>query len=151
MVKEKIRQFGSEDFRRTVSQLSFVNARKFKGEWRWDIELKKIDDAEVQKKLAGFPEDDVQHWKNLLRQQLLSAYKKNLLPTRLRFRQNLQQTHLMPSSRRLPASSMTILQSIRSSATSSTGIRVKMDHFCSPCLIIMTRIERYNCTCHSAH
>ena len=145
MVKEKILQFGSEDFRRTVSQLSFVNARKFKGEWRWDIELKKIDDAEVQKKLAGFPEDDVQHWKNLLKKL------KNLLPTRLRFRQNLQQTHLMPSSRRLPASSMTILQSIRSSATSSTGIRVKMDHFCSPCLIIMTRIERYNYTCHSAH
>ena len=70
MVKEKIRQFGSEDFRCTVSQLSFVNARKFKGEWRWDIELEKIDDAEVQKKLAGFPEDDVQHWKNLLKKLL---------------------------------------------------------------------------------
>lgn len=70
MVKEKIRQFGSEDFRRTVSQLSFVNARKFNGEWRWDIKLEKIDDAEVQKKLAGFPEDDVQHWKNLLKKLL---------------------------------------------------------------------------------
>lgn len=70
MVKEKIRQFGSEDFRCTVSQLSFVKARNFKGEWRWDIDLEKIDDAEVQKKLAGFPEDDVQHWKNLLKKLL---------------------------------------------------------------------------------
>lgn len=70
MVKEKVRQFGSEDFRRAVSHLSFVKARNFKGEWRWDIDLEKIDDAEVQKKLAGFPEDDVQHWKNLLKKLL---------------------------------------------------------------------------------
>lgn len=70
MVKEKVRQFGSEDFRRAVSHLSFVKARNFKGEWRWDINLEKIDDAEVQKKLAGFPEDDVQHWKNLLKKLL---------------------------------------------------------------------------------
>lgn len=70
MVKEKIQQFGSENFRRAVSHLSFVKARKFNGEWRWDIDLEKIDDAEVQKKLAGFPEDDVQHWKNLLKKLL---------------------------------------------------------------------------------
>lgn len=70
MVKEKIRQFGSEDFRRAVSHLSFVKARKFNGEWLWNIDLEKIDDAEVQKKLAGFPEDDVQHWKNLLKKLL---------------------------------------------------------------------------------
>ncbi|WP_432648218.1 exodeoxyribonuclease VII large subunit [Mitsuokella sp.] len=70
MVKEKIRQFGSEDFRRTVSQLSFVNARKFNGEWRWGIDLEKIDQAEIQNKLATFPEDDVQHWKNLLKKLL---------------------------------------------------------------------------------
>ena len=67
MVKENVRQFGLEDFRRAVSHLSFVKARNFKGEWRWDIDLEKIDDAEVQKKLAGFPEDDVMHWKNLLK------------------------------------------------------------------------------------
>ena len=66
MVKEKIRQFGSEDFRRTVSQLSFVKARKFDGEWRWNIDLDKIDHAEIQNKLATFPENDVQHLKNLL-------------------------------------------------------------------------------------
>ncbi len=70
MVKEKIQQFGSEDFRRAVSHLSFVKARKFNGEWLWNIDLEKIDDAEIQKKLAGFPEDDVQHWKNLLKKLL---------------------------------------------------------------------------------
>lgn len=70
MVKEKIRQFGSEDFRRTVSQLSFVNARKFNGEWRWNIDLEKIDQAEIQNKLATFPEDDVKHLKNLLNKLL---------------------------------------------------------------------------------
>jgi len=70
MVKEKIRQFGSEDFRRAVSHLSFVKARKFKEEWLWNIDLEKIDDAEVEKTLAGFPEDDVQHWKNLLKKLL---------------------------------------------------------------------------------
>lgn len=70
MVKEKIRQFGPEDFRRAVSHLSFVKARKFNGEWLWNIDLEKIDDAEIKKKLAGFPEDDVQHWKNLLKKLL---------------------------------------------------------------------------------
>lgn len=70
MVKEKIRQFGSEDFRRTVSQLSFVKARKFDGEWRWNIDLDKIDHAEIQNKLATFPENDVQHLKNLLNKLL---------------------------------------------------------------------------------
>lgn len=70
MVKERIRQFGSEDFRRAVSHLSFVKARKFKEEWLWNIDLEKIDDAEVEKTLAGFPEDDVQHWKNLLKKLL---------------------------------------------------------------------------------
>lgn len=73
MVKEKIRQFGSEDFRRAVSHLSFVKAKNFNGEWRWNINLEKIDDAEIQKKLAGFPEDDVQHWKNLLNKLLREA------------------------------------------------------------------------------
>ena len=70
MVKERIRQFGSEDFRRAVSHLSFVKARKFKEELLWNIDLEKIDDAEVEKTLAGFPEDDVQHWKNLLKKLL---------------------------------------------------------------------------------
>lgn len=70
MVKEKIRQFGSEDFRRTVSQLSLVKARKFDGEWRWNIDLEKIDQAEIQNKLATFPEDDVKHLKNLLNKLL---------------------------------------------------------------------------------
>ena len=70
MVKEKIQQFGSEDFRRAVSHLSFVKARKFNGEWLWNIDLEKIDDAEVQKKLTGFPEDDVKHLKNLLNKLL---------------------------------------------------------------------------------
>lgn len=73
MVKERIRQFGSEDFRRAVSNLSFVKARNFNGEWRWNIDLEKIDNAEIQKKLAGFPEDDVQHWKNLLNKLLREA------------------------------------------------------------------------------
>lgn len=76
MVKEKIRQFGSEDFRRTVSQLSFVKAQKFDGEWRWNIDLEKIDHAEIRNKLATFPEDDVKHFKNLLNKLLRDSAPK---------------------------------------------------------------------------
>ena len=53
MVKEKIRQFGSEDFRRAVSHLSFVKARRFDGEWHWNIDLEKIDYAEIQKTMCS--------------------------------------------------------------------------------------------------
>lgn len=76
MVKKKIRQFGSEDFRRTVSQLSFVKAQKFDGEWRWNIDLEKIDHAEIRNKLATFPEDDVKHLKNLLNKLLRDSAPK---------------------------------------------------------------------------
>ena len=76
MVKEKIRQFGSEDFRRTVSQLSFVKAQKFDGEWRWNIDLEKIDHAEICNKLATFPKDDVKHLKNLLNKLLRDSAPK---------------------------------------------------------------------------
>lgn len=76
MVKEKIRQFGSEDFRRAVSQLSFVKAQKFDGEWRWNIDLEKINHAEIRNKLATFPEDDVKHLKNLLNKLLRDSAPK---------------------------------------------------------------------------
>lgn len=76
MVKEKIRHFGSEDFRRTVSQLSFVKAQKFDGEWRWNIDLEKIDHAKIRNKLATFPEDYVKHLKNLLNKLLRNSAPK---------------------------------------------------------------------------
>lgn len=71
MIVKGIRQFGTWDFYSAVNNLSFVT--KWKNEkniWCWNIDLSKINEDEINHKLSSFSQDDVAHFRNLIKKLL---------------------------------------------------------------------------------
>lgn len=77
-----ITQFGSKDFRRAVSKLKGVHAKSHDGEWRWNINPDAIDYDEIERKLGGFSQDDIAHFKALVaalnRKQATEGHQKDV-------------------------------------------------------------------------
>lgn len=75
-------QFGTKDFRRTVSRLNGVHAKLHDGEWRWDIDPDAIDYDEVERSLENFSQDDIAHFKALVaslnRKQATKGHQKDV-------------------------------------------------------------------------